>query len=271
MQRLPFDAMKKTASVLAFGWSLLACTPTGMDGSGGSPRPLRVLWVAGGTYHDFDALVPLLTSHLRPRVNATFDVKLDLEVWRDEHFADAYDAVVYQFCRDDAEGVLIDHALQATRSGKPTVLLHCGVHSFRHSDRVGEWEACCGMRSKVHDPYQPFATVKLDPAHPVTRAWPEDWSTAGDELYQTIELLPGSHALLEAKSPQDGRVHVVSWTSSYGKGRVFATTLGHDLKTASLPTYHRLLADGLLWACGKLGDDGTPARGYGAAASEGNK
>jgi type 1 glutamine amidotransferase len=271
MQRLPSDAMKKTVSVLALGGSLLACTPTGMDGSGGPPRPLRVLWVAGGTYHDFDALVPLLTSHLRQRVNATFDVKLELEVWRDEHFADAYDAVVYQFCRDDVEGVLIDHALQATRSGKPTVLLHCGVHSFRHSDRVGEWEACCGMRSKVHDPYQPFGTVKLDPAHPVTLAWPADWSTAGDELYQTIELLPGSHALLEAKSPQDGRVHVVSWTSSYGKGRVFATTLGHDLKTASLPTYHRLLADGLLWACGKLGDDGEPAKGYGAAASEGNK
>jgi type 1 glutamine amidotransferase len=63
----------------------------------------------------------------------------------------------------------------------------------------------------------------------------------------------------------------VSWTSSYGKGRVFATTLGHDMKTASLPTYQRLLADGLLWACGKRGDDGEPAAGYGAVVSEGRK
>src|SRR6185436_19336529 len=152
--------------------------------------PLKVLWVGGGVCHDFDALVPHLTSNLSLQLNATFDVKLDLEIWKDERFADAFDAVVYQFCFDDAEGERIDHALQATRSGKPTVILHCGVHSFRNSDRVGEWEACCGMRSKVHDPYQPFQTVKLDPAHPITKAWPENWATPGDELYQTIEFLP---------------------------------------------------------------------------------
>jgi type 1 glutamine amidotransferase len=263
--------MKNAKTLLALGLLLLACTPARMDDTGERPRPLKVLWVAGGVCHDFDALVPHLTSNLRPLLNATFDVKLDLEIWRDEKFADAYDAVVYQFCRDDAEGVLIDHALQATRTGKPTVIIHCGVHSFRNSDRVGEWEKCCGMRSKVHDSFQPFQTIKLDPAHPITKAWPENWTTSGDELYQTIEFLPGSHPLLKVKSPQDGREHIVSWTSSYGKGRVFATTLGHDLKTASMPTYHRLLADGLSWACGELGDDGMPAMGYGALESNERK
>jgi type 1 glutamine amidotransferase len=248
--------MNLRGTLLGVASLLLACRSTGAGAGtgepGGRPRPLHVLWVAGGVFHDFDVLVPLLTANLRLELHADVDVKLDLEVWRDEKFADAYDAVVYQFCRDDADGVLIDHALQATRSGKPAVLLHCAVHSFRNSDRVGEWERFCGMRSKVHDPYQPFATIKLDPAHPITKAWPEEWSTPGDELYQTIEFLPGSHPLLKARSPKDGREHVVSWTSSYGKGRVFATTLGHDVKTASLPTYQRLLADGLLWACGRL-------------------
>lgn len=258
--------MKKTTALLALGSILFACTPRPTDESVKRPPPLKVLWIAGGVFHDYDALVPLLTARLGAQVNATFDVKRDLEVWRDEKFADPYDAVVDQFCRDDAEGVLIDHALQATRSGKPTVILHCGVHSFRNSDRVGEWERCCGMRSKVHDPYQPFETVKLDPAHSITKAWPEKWSTAGDELYQTIEFLPGSHALLQVTSPRDGRKHIVAWTSTYGTGRVFATTLGHDVKTASTPEYQRLLADGLLWACGKLQDDGAPAAGYGAAA-----
>jgi len=242
--------MKHARTLLAIGSLLIACTPARVEDAEERPRPQRVLWVAGGVCHDFDALVPQLTSSLRPLLDATIDVKLDLEVWRDEKFADAYDAVVYQFCFDEADGLLIDHALQATRSGKPTVILHCGVHSFRNSDRVREWERCCGMRSKSHDPYQPFQTIKLDPAHPITKAWPEDWTTSGDELYQTIELLAGSHPLLEVKSPQDGRVHVVAWTSSYGAGRVFATTLGHDLKTASDPAYPRLLADGLSWACG---------------------
>jgi type 1 glutamine amidotransferase len=237
--------------IAACGLLLLACSSTGSDPSTARPPPLRVLWVGGGVYHDYDTLIPNLTADLSQRLNATFDVKLDLEVWRDAKFAEGYDALVYQFCVDDADGVLIDHALDATRSGKPTVMVHCAVHSFRHSDRVREWERCCGMRSKSHDPYQSFATVKLDRAHPVTAAWPEAWSTPGDELYQTIELLAGSHALLQAKSPHDGREHIVAWTSTYGAGRVFGVTLGHDMNSASLPSYHRLLADGLLWATGR--------------------
>lgn len=241
--------MNLRGTLLVAASLLVAC---GSNGAGARPRPLHVLWVAGGVCHDFDALVPLLTSELRSLLGAQIDVSLDLEAWRDEKFAEAYDAVVYHFCRDDAEGVLIDHALRATRSGKPTLLLHGAVHSFRDSDRVGEWERLCGMRSKVHDAYQPFATIKLDPTHPITRAWPEEWSTPGDELYQTIELLPGSHPLLKSISPQDGREHVVSWTSTYGKGRVFTTTLGHDVTTARVPAYQRLLADGLLWTCGRL-------------------
>ena len=121
---------------------------------------------------------------------------------------------------------------------------------------------CCGMRSKVHDPFQAFGTEKLDLAHPTTKAWPADWKTPGDELYQTIEFLPGSHPLLKVKSPKDGREHIVCWTSNYGKGRVFATTLGHDMKTSADADYLRLLANGLLWACDKLDKNGKPKPGF---------
>ncbi|HUR47539.1 MAG TPA: ThuA domain-containing protein, partial [Candidatus Saccharimonadales bacterium] len=67
---------------------------------------------------------------------------------------------------------------------------------------------------------------------------------------------------LKARSPKDGREHVVCWTYQYGQGRVFATTLGHDLKTVSSPEYLRLLANGLLWATSKLGTAGEPMPGY---------
>lgn len=242
--------MRLTGTLAAAALALLGCVSSDTSGDAPRPPPLRVLWIGGGVCHDYDALIPELTADLAKQLDATIDVKLDLEVWRDARFADGYDVLVYHFCRDDADEALIDHALAATRAGKPTVMIHGAVHSFRDSDRVGAWERCCGMRSKFHDPYQPFGTVKLDRAHPITSAWPEEWSTAGDELYQTIELLPGSHALLQAKSPQDGREHVVAWTSTFGSGRVFGLTLGHDLKSASLPSYHRLLADGLRWATG---------------------
>jgi type 1 glutamine amidotransferase len=46
---------------------------------------------------------------------------------------------------------------------------------------------------------------------------------------------------------------------------VFSTTLGHDEKTVEQDSYQRLLADGLLWACGKLDAEGNPKPGYGPA------
>ena len=125
------------------------------------------------------------------------------------------------------------------------MMIHCAVHAFRRSPKIREWETCCGMRSKVHDPYAPFAVTKLDQSSPITKLFPNDWKTPGDELYQTISIDPESHPLLKARSPRDGREHIVCWTYQFGQGRVFATTLGHDMKTASSRDYLQLLANGL--------------------------
>jgi len=227
-----------------------------------SPRPLKVLFFAGGGYHDYEKLVPFLTNQLGQLVNATFDPKMDLEPLRNPNFADGYDAIIYDFCFDEAPDDLLENALQATRNGKPTVIIHCAVHAFRRSPKIREWETCCGMRSKVHDRYESFTVMKLDPASPITKLFPDNWKTQGDELYQTISIDPKSHQLLKVKSPQDNREHIVCWTFQYGKAPVFATTLGHDMKTASTPEYLRLVANGLLWTCGKLESDGSTASGY---------
>jgi hypothetical protein len=214
--------------------------------------PLKVLLLSGGGYHDYAKLVPYLTNALAAPANATFTTSFDMELLRDAHFADGYDAVIYDVCFDAADDVLIEHALSATHAGKPALMIHCAVHAFRYSPKIREWETCCGMRSKVHDKYEPFTVMKLDPASRITKEFPDGWKTEGDELYQTISIDPGSHPLLKVKSPQDGREHIVCWTAKYGEGRVFATTLGHDMKTASTPEYLRLAANGLLWATGRL-------------------
>ncbi|MDB6121662.1 MAG: Trehalose utilization [Pedosphaera sp.] len=225
---------------------------------------LKALLLTGGGYHDYEKLAPFLTTNLSQLVNVKFDVDFNMNRLKDEHFADKYDVVVYDVCFDEADKASLENAIKATRNGKPTVMIHCAVHAFRKSDQVHEWENCCGMRSKVHDPYQAFATEKLNPRSPITRNFPDDWKTPGDELYQTIELIEGSQPLLRAKSPHDGREHTVCWTQNYGKGRVFATTLGHDFKTAESKDYLRLLSSGLLWTCDKLGEDGQPKAGFGS-------
>ena len=217
-----------------------------------SSGALKALWFSGGGYHDYAQQVPLLTSNLSQQAPVSFDLADTLDRLKKADFAAEYDLIVYDVCFTDIEPPLLENALRTLRDGKPAVMIHCAVHSFRNSPQIRQWEDAIGMRSKVHDPFQAFSTEKLDPEHPILNGFPDRWQTSGDELYQTIEMTADSHPLLKARSPQDGREHIVCWTHSYGKGRVFATSLGHDLHTSTSPDYVRLLSRGVLWACERL-------------------
>ena len=81
--------------------------------------------------------------------------------------------------------------------------------------------------------------------------------------FQVVTAGDGEEGLVKAKGEKPDSEHVVCWVSTYGKGTVFATTLGHDLKTVKLAEYHQLLANGILWACGKLDAKGAIMPGYG--------
>ena len=248
---------------IALSWLLLSMAgPAAAAQPAGASPPLKVLFVTGGGWHDYAKQEPYLTAKLAQLINVTFVVANGLDLLRNPKFAEACDVVFYDLCLEEAPDEVIQNALQAARSGKPAVLLHCSIHSFKKSPRVRQWEAFCGMTSKVHDPFGPFPVTKADENSPITKLFPKDWKTPGDELYQTIAIAVESHPLLRAKSPHDGCEHVVCWTRQFGEGRVFATTLGHDMNTCASPEFLRLLANGVLWASGKLEPDGQPAAGY---------
>ena len=81
-------------------------------------------------------------------------------------------------------------------------------------------------------------------------------------MYRTIKLGDRSTALFKGKVEKSITEHTVVWVSTYGKGKVFATTLGHDTKTVNMLEYHRLLANGLLCSVDKLDKKGLPMKGY---------
>ena len=74
-------------------------------------------------------------------------------------------------------------------------------------------------------------------------------------------MFDGAHPLARGKQGQGD--FVVVWTNLYqGKTRVFSTTMGHNNQTVEDPRYLDLVARGVLWACGKLGEDGKSLPGY---------
>jgi hypothetical protein len=95
-----------------------------------------------------------------------------------------------------------------------------------------------------------FTVDHPDPAHPITQGLPS-W-VANDELYHKFTLLPGSHTVADAFSPPaiggTGKREPQAWTRSYGRGRVFYTTLGHDTMAFYQPGMRNLIARGIEWA-----------------------
>ena len=112
----------------------------------------------------------------------------------------------------------------------------------------------------------PLLEVKnLKPDHPIMKGFPETWTTGNEELYWITKVWPGTTVLAQAKAEDDPnrKDNAVIWEHPFGKGRVFGTTLGHSNETMGNPVYLDLVTRGLLWACGKLDENGKPKQGYG--------
>jgi len=233
---------------------------------------IKAVMYVGGGFHDYKTMPKYLADQLSALAPVTFDIRhVDtpeamVAAFKDPKFGQGCDVIVYDICFGEKwEDGDYDAALRTAAAGKPAVFLHCSMHTYRpprkaDDPRLAEreaianktWHPLLGMDTRVHDKYQAFATEKVAKDHPILQGFPDDWKTPGDELYNTIKMMPTATPLLQARSPSSGKTHVVAWVNQYEKARVFSTTLGHDMKTGQDPAYHRLLANGILWACGKM-------------------
>jgi type 1 glutamine amidotransferase len=240
---IPIQARFHIVSALAF--VLLWAVPAAP-----AQETINALFISGGGYHDYDKTTPYLAEQIGKQIPIQWTVKYGLDAFQDESFGDGFDVIIYDCCfpaESDPKGV--ENALRATREGTPTVIVHCATVCFLY---LPEWQKLVGHTIKGHDKYRAMQTVKADPEHPIMKRFPDNWKTEGDELYRISVPGGNSHALLQAKSPEDDKEHAVAWTHQYGQGRVFATSLGHDLKTIEDKDYHALLANGILWTLGRL-------------------
>jgi type 1 glutamine amidotransferase len=226
-----------------------------------APAKLKGLWCTGGCCHDYKKHAPLLTEKIGQYANVEFKIETGLDIFKNKDYAKGYDLVVYDLCyAGEKNKDLIGNVTNTIKEGKPTVIVHCSLHNFRDID-WDDWREAMGMTSKSHDGFRELTTKKVVD-HPIIKFWPADWKTPGEELYRTIKFWPNATALMTAYSTESKKDHVVTWINQYGKGKVFATTLGHNMLTVGQDEYHRLLANGVLWVCGKLDDQGKPVAGY---------
>jgi type 1 glutamine amidotransferase len=126
-----------------------------------------------------------------------------------------------------------------------------GPHWFFKDGRM-ESDASPGAAGS-HGARLPFAVTLRDTEHPITKGLPPVWMHAGDELYANLRG-PGANmtvlasAFSDPKNQGSGRDEPILIAVSYGKGRIFHTTLGHDIPALSCTGFIATLQRGVEWA-----------------------
>ena len=97
-------------------------------------------------------------------------------------------------------------------------------------------------------------SVKPVAQHPIMKGFPNEWITPNGELYNIsameetmTPLAMGTRLEKGVKTPTP-----CIWVNQYGKGKVFATTLGHHNETIQSAEYLDMLAKAALWVTGQL-------------------
>ena len=259
-------------------------------------KPLRVLLITGGCCHDYAKQKDILKKGLEARANVVVDqihsddkgTKPPLPIYGNPEYAKGYDLVIHDECSADIKDpAVIQGVLKPHKDGIPGVNLHCAMHCYRFGEygkpvaagapNAG-WFEYLGLQSTGHGPQKPIAITFVDQVAPITKGL-ADWTTVNEELYNNIQIITG-RPLAKGKQSvpvggkdKDGKPNtgmkdvetVVVWSNEYGanKTRVFSTTIGHNNATVEDARYLDLVTRGVLWACGKLDDNGQPAAGYG--------
>jgi type 1 glutamine amidotransferase len=223
------------------------------------PPAIRALLITGGCCHDYPTQTKLLTTAVEKLAAVEWTIvndggtgtRAELALYDNPRWAEPYDIIVHNACfADTTSPEHIRKITTAHRVGKPALVIHCAMHTYRAA-QIDDWREFLGVTSHRHDHESRYLVRPVAPAHPALKDFPDTWLTPRDELYIIEKHWPTATTLAVSTSEKDGKDYPVIWINDYHGTRVFGTTFGHGNATWEDPVFQTLLARGLLWAAGR--------------------
>lgn len=267
--------MKRLLPTLIFAVTLLAAiTATAAD-------KLKILIVDGQNNHNWKATTPVLVHALES--SGAFAVEVSTapekgaasaawDSWRPDF--SKYAAVVSNYNGADWPEPVQKSFETYVQQGGGFVSVHAANNAFPgwkaynemigvggwggRNEKSGPWlyvkdgklfrDTSAG-NGGAHGPQHEFLVETQKPDHPITKGLPKAWLHAKDELYSKLRGPAANVEILTAsKSDLTGVLEPNSMVLSYGKGRVFHTTLGHADYSMLDRGFYTLLQRGTEWA-----------------------
>jgi len=272
-----------TRSLLLPGALLALC---GVSSVSSAADPIRVMLLdgeSGGPYHKWALTSPLLKKQLEE--TGLFQVEIvtappaggDYTPFHPDFRK--YAVVVWNYdAPDDRWPAGLKQSFeQYVRDGGGVVIVHAADNAFPNWAAFNEMTGVGGWRGRTekNGPYWYYKDGKLtsDPSpgmagshgqrtpyqvavrgsNPITEGLPNLWMHQGDELYARLRG-PGKNVTVLATAYSDpsnngsGHDEPVLMTIAFGKGRVFHTTMGHDINALSSVDFVVTFQRGTEWA-----------------------
>lgn len=218
------------------------------------PPQIRVLIVTGQDYpaHLWRETAPTLRSILEQ------DKRFQVRIVEDPNVLDSaaltnYEVILLHFqnWESPGPGAAARASLQryvSNGGGLVSVHFACGAWHGEwpeYQNIIGRVWHGSGPGKPQHDPRGPFVVHITDANHPVVSGL-TDFET-NDELYTCLTGDAPIHVVADATSKVDKKKHPMALVRDYGKGKVFLTTLGHDVRAFTNSSVPQLIRQGCTW------------------------